>query len=331
RIVYGIIYVILIISSYAFLIYGFFVAIRQVDITPASKNNTSIHFLTSHGLIGVVLIALLYVMIPILAITSCVTIRKFGSYTSAKTTEDSELGEHDTSFKSRIALFLNLKNSEADGKQPKSFEVSRPGNQNESTRHQSRTSMLNKPSTDSWIGKRKSVTIADTPTFLNATSRNNGKQNGIPNSRRTSQSTATGSYHQRIDSNGAPTMTQTFGNSHYDYPQQRPNSLQFHSCAGYPRGKNSILVALMGKFGGRGDVDEYNDTNGGLNNDENSQASGSEFGGTDSRFNSINNRANLLDDEMSEEAKQAELEQEIISREVVVMTIPKRRLTVVNA
>ncbi|CAG8672657.1 9712_t:CDS:10, partial [Racocetra persica] len=140
-------------------------------------------------------------------------------------------------------------------------------------------------------------------------------QNGSSNSRRTSQSTA--SFHQRVGSNGTPIMTPT---SQHFYPRQHQKSL----------GKNSLLVAIMTKFGGHGDVNEPSNDVNGINNDEYSQASGSEFGGTDSRFNSINNRANMHDDEMrmSEADKQAELEQEITNREVVVMTIPKRRLTV---
>lgn len=374
-------YAVLLVLSYSFLIYGFFIAIQYVNTTPISSNNViTSHFSTSHGLIGLILTILLYVVVPILTLISCVTVRKFGSYASAATSDDSE--SDDRSFGSKIVAFLNLKNSDTNGKQPKSFEVSRPGNrnfQNDNTRYQHPTSVLNKPTSNSWIDERKSVTIAENPTILNNTSRSNNMQNGNPNSRRTSQSTATGSYHQRLGSNGTPIMTPTL--QHF-YPRQRPNSLVlltrhlYHivyqiilllyviflatslyttnsvekiffylflifmvviylcwillAWAGYPRSKNSLLVALMAKFGGRGDMDDSNDANG-LGNDENSQTSGSELGGTDSRFNSVSNRANLHDDEMSEEAKQAELEQEIINREVVVMTIPKRRLTVVNA
>ncbi|CAG8592832.1 6523_t:CDS:2 [Cetraspora pellucida] len=302
------IYALFIFSSYAFLIYGFYIVMQQVNSSSTSSINSipTSHFSTPHGLIAVVLSVLLYIAVPLLTIFSCILTRKFGSYTSETSSNNPDSDDNNISFKNKFAKFFNLKTSDDDDdKQTKSFEVSRPGNHNfqsDNLNHQKPTSMLNKPSSDSWLDKRKSVTIAENPLVLNNALRNLNMQNISSNSRRTSQSTS--SYHQRVGSNR------------------------------YPRGKNSLLVATMKKFGGRGDIDESNDTSG-IGNDEYSQASGSEFGGgggTDSRFNSINgNRANLHDDEMSEEAKQAELEHEITNREVVVMTIPKRRLTVVNA
>ncbi|CAG8812866.1 34685_t:CDS:2, partial [Racocetra persica] len=169
------IYAIFILLAYAFLIYGFLVAMQQVNsVIPSSTNSIpTSHFSTPHGLMGVILSVLIYIVIPLLAIFSCTTIRKFGPYTPATTSDDPESDENNTSFKNKFAKLFNLKSSDDDGKQTKSFEVSRPGNLNfQNDNYQKPTSMLNKPSSDSWVDKRKSVTIAENPLVLNNTLRN---------------------------------------------------------------------------------------------------------------------------------------------------------------
>ncbi|CAG8686457.1 12570_t:CDS:2, partial [Cetraspora pellucida] len=186
------IYALFILSSYAFLIYGFFIAIQQVNSSSTSSINSipTSHFSTPHGLIAVVLSVLLYIAVPLLTIFSCILTRKFGSYTS-ETTSNNPDSDYNISFKNKFAKFFNLKSSDDDDdKQTKSFEVSRPGNhnfQNDNLNHQKPTSMLNKPSSDSWLDKRKSVTIAENPLVLNNALRNLNMQNGSSNSRRTSQ------------------------------------------------------------------------------------------------------------------------------------------------
>ncbi|CAG8459326.1 2518_t:CDS:2 [Diversispora eburnea] len=108
---------------------------------------------------------------------------------------------------------------------------------------------------------------------------------------------------------------------------------------GYPRGKNSLLVKIMTKISGKtSKIDDDNEegrSGGGgsglrVDDDDNrrrisirsNQSHGGIGGGQYSRNNIMGN--------VEEADEQAELEKEITNREVVVMTIPKRRLTVVN-
>jgi hypothetical protein len=81
--------------------------------------------------------------------------------------------------------------------------------------------------------------------------------------------------------------------------------------AGYPRGRHSLLVTFMDRFcGGKGELPEDNEED----DDENR------------RWNYGRNGAQHASEQSEDEAAEAEMGE----REVMVMTIPKRRLTVVN-
>ncbi|KAL1921121.1 uncharacterized protein VTP21DRAFT_10837 [Calcarisporiella thermophila] len=91
---------------------------------------------------------------------------------------------------------------------------------------------------------------------------------------------------------------------------------------GYPRFQGSWLVAMMETCGGRGQGRDQ------FRGEEMSEATGPY---TRRDYEPPRRGYMGQEPEMDEEEQQRELEEEVNSRDVVVMTIPKRRLTVVNA
>ncbi|CAG8603841.1 950_t:CDS:2 [Acaulospora morrowiae] len=254
----GSIYGALIVASYATAFYGFAVAFED-------KHQS--HFSTTHGILGLLFLAVLYVLIPILAMISLINKKDSVPHTPPGESNDHEDESSGGGIGSRIATLFHLKSPESS-KSPRSFEVNRNGNREDDP------SML-KPAGDSWVEKRKSVTES---AVYNTSSRGS-----MSNSKRVSQR--------------------------------------------YPKRRNSLLVNLMAHIAGRGGRVEDNENPHGESENEN----------RDSRIigrspgTGTSHREVIEEEEMDEETKQAELEQEITNREVMVMTIPKRRLTVVNA
>ncbi|GBC07719.1 hypothetical protein RclHR1_07650006 [Rhizophagus clarus] len=330
-------YTILIVASYATAFYGFAIAFQD-------KQKFSGHFNTLHGLLGIVLLVLLYILVPLLAIVSLFTSKKYES--GSISNDDSDNDER--GIRSKLKGFFNWRNSESNSKTAKSFEVSRPGNRLVPGGEIPSQSPPLK-SSDNWMEKRKSVT-----NMSSQGSRNNSLQFS-PNSRRTSQSTA-------VSRSGLQTSTTPSDTSaaiiirriHHIIAQfvliltviyigialittKVVDSMYFYifigfmiiiyliwiiaARYGYPKGRNSLLVLFMQKVAcGKGEINEMKqyDYEENYRGDRNGPAPSS-------------NRMRIEDDEMDEEAEQAQLEQDMHNREVVVMTIPKRRLTVVNA
>jgi hypothetical protein len=324
-------YTIFIVASYATAFYGFAIAFQD-------KQKPSGHFNTLHGLLGLVLLVLLYILVPLMAIVSLFASKKYESDSFSNDDSYNDKGD----IWSKLTEFFNWRNSEPNSKTAKSFEVSRPGNRS-GGEIPSQTPPLK--SSDNWMEKRKSVTMSSQG------SRNNSLQ-FVPNSRRTSQSTA-------VSRSGLQTSTASSDTSaaiiirriHHIIAQvvliltviyigiylRDVDSLYLYifigfiviiyliwivaARYGYPKGRNSLLVLFMHKVAcGKGEINETK-----------------QYGFEENYRSSRNgpapssNRMRIEDDEMDEEAEQAQLEQDMHNREVVVMTIPKRRLTVVNA
>ncbi|CAI2187882.1 5319_t:CDS:2 [Funneliformis geosporum] len=100
---------------------------------------------------------------------------------------------------------------------------------------------------------------------------------------------------------------------------------------GYPKGRNSLLVLVMQKIAcGKGESNEMEKYDFEDGYDHNGGGAATILT-TQSPSDRMRNVRSEEDDDMDEAAEQAQLEQDMYNREVVVMTIPKRRLTVVNA
>uniref|UniRef100_A0A1D1XLJ1 Serine/threonine-protein phosphatase BSU1 n=1 Tax=Anthurium amnicola TaxID=1678845 RepID=A0A1D1XLJ1_9ARAE len=324
-------YTILIAVSYATAFYGFAIAYQD-------RQKLSGHFNSTHGLLGLILLVLLYILVPLMAIVSLFASKKYESDSFSNDDSDNEKRD----IGSKLSDFFNWRNSESNSKTAKSFEVSRPGNQSQS--HPSKSS-------DNWIEKRKSVTHH--PTM----SSQGSSLQYAPSSRRTSQSTAVS--RSGLQSSTTPSNTSAviiIRRAHHVIAQivliltviyigdelittKIVDSLYFYifigfmviiyltwiiaARYGYPKGRNSLLVLFMHKFaGGKGEINEMKQ----YDSEENYRSGRSSATPAPS-----SNRMRIEDDEMDEEAEQAQLEQDMHNREVVVMTIPKRRLTVVNA
>ncbi|CAG8652572.1 10596_t:CDS:2 [Funneliformis caledonium] len=330
-------YTIFIAASYATAFYGFAIAFQDI---PKSSH----HFVTSHGLIGLVLLILLYIFVPIMAITSLCVIGGSGCF--------------------------NWRNSESNSKSVKSFEVSRPGNRLAS----GEVPPTVKPS-NNWMEARKGVTMVEShPTMSSQGSRNDSLQNG-PTSTITSQSSAiTNSSRRGLDARPIPSIpdqshpaSSSFAiktkHAHHIiaqlilvftaifigvslYKTRIVGSLYFYAFIGfmviiyliwiiaawygYPKGRNSLLVLIMHEIGyGKGEINEmkkYDFEGYNINS-----SGGATISSPQSPSDRMRNVRSEEDDDMDEAAEQAQLEQDMYNREVVVMTIPKRRLTVVNA
>ncbi|UZO01057.1 uncharacterized protein OCT59_012164 [Rhizophagus irregularis] len=301
-------YTIFIVTSYATAFYGFAIAFQD-------KQKLSEHFNTSHGLIGLVLLVLLYILVPLMAIISLFASKKYESDSFANDDSINDKG----GVGSKLTDFFNWRNSESNSKTAKSFEVSRPGNR---LVPGGETPSQSPPlkSSDNWMEKRKSVT-----NHSSQGSRNNSLQ-FIPNSRRTSQSTAVSRSGLQTSTTSSDTSTAIIiRRIHHIFAQlvlistviyigisliktRVVDSLTFYIFIGF-----MMIIYLIWIIAARYGYPKENYRNG-----RDGPAPSS-------------NRMRIEDDEMDEEAEQAQLEQDMHNREVVVMTIPKRRLTVVNA
>ncbi|RIA89228.1 hypothetical protein C1645_876873 [Glomus cerebriforme] len=320
-------YTTFIVASYATAFYGFAIAYQD-------KQKLTGHFSSLHGLLGLVLLVLLYLFVPLMAIVSlCVS----------KTYESDTISNDDSDNNKRgLTKFFNWRNSESNSKQAKSFEVSRPGNR--------LVSGGETPSQSPPMSMLKSTN--NHPTMSSQGSRNNSLLNG-PNSRRTSQSTAVS--RSGLQTSSISSKIIIIRRFHHVIAQivliltaifigislitkKGLDSLYFYlfigfmiiiyliwiiaARYGYPKGRNSLLVLFMHKIAcGKGEINEMKQYDFESDGDVALPATSSD------RMRSVR----IEDDETDEEAEQAQLEQDMHNREVVVMTIPKRRLTVVNA
>lgn len=102
---------------------------------------------------------------------------------------------------------------------------------------------------------------------------------------------------------------------------------------GYPKGENSLLVNMMVRISGR--TSKIDDDENRRDEDDNDREDSMRRVSIRSDLSQGGHfRTSVIggirEEDEDEEARQAELEKEIHGRDVVVMTIPKRRLTVVN-